>query len=148
MNAVYIKKINVALPLPRSEIKLFASSVLAELKLDGWDLSLVFCNDGYIQKLNNTYRGIDSATDVLSFPCGTEFVEDGTARFSAGDIVISTDTLRRNSAAFNVNETEELRRLIVHGILHLAGRDHATNKSSEPMLREQERLLDNISAIC
>lgn len=58
-----------------------------------------------------------------------------------GDMVISLDSLKRNADYFSVSEDEELYRLLIHGVLHLLGEDHATNDPSEPMLQRQERLL-------
>jgi rRNA maturation RNase YbeY len=62
---------------------------------------------------------------------------------AGGDIVISLETLKTNAAYFHVDEDEELRRLIIHGILHLAGFDHPTNNPEEPMLVLQEKILSN-----
>jgi probable rRNA maturation factor len=116
----------------------FVKSVLRKLKLKNWELSVLFCGNKYIKTLNAQYRNKDEATDVLSFPLG----ETGpSGQYLAGDIVVSLDALEENSRYFNVTKDEELRRLLVHGILHLAGGDHATNKGEEPMLREQEALL-------
>jgi probable rRNA maturation factor len=57
------------------------------------------------------------------------------------DIVISLDTLKENARRFNVSEDEELRRLLIHGILHLDGMDHKTNEETEPMLLLQEEII-------
>jgi probable rRNA maturation factor len=99
---------------------------------------VLFCNNLYIKKLNAQYRNKDEATDVLSFPLG-ETGPDG--QYLAGDIVISLDALDENSRYFNVTQDEELRRLLIHGILHLSGADHDTNNGKEPMLETQEALL-------
>jgi probable rRNA maturation factor len=60
---------------------------------------------------------------------------------AGGDIVISLETLAENCRVFGVDMDEELRRLLIHGILHLSGLDHATLAPDEPMLALQERLL-------
>lgn len=120
----------------------FISEVLNGLKLKNWDISLLFCDDTFIRTLNKQYRGIDSPTDVLSFEQGDEyFDEDGETRFMAGDIVISLDSLKFNAEEFNVEINEELKRLIVHGILHLNGMDHSDNSPEQEMLKFQEELL-------
>ena len=120
----------------------FISEVLNELNLKNWDISLLFCNDAFIQNLNKQYRDIDSPTDVLSFEQGDEYFDDaGETRFMAGDIVISLDSLRFNAEEFNVEINEELKRLIVHGILHLNGMDHSDNSPEQEMLKFQEELL-------
>ena len=120
----------------------FISEVLNDLNLKNWDISLLFCDDAFIQNLNKQYRDIDSPTDVLSFEQGDEYFDDaGETRFMAGDIVISLDSLRFNAEEFNVEINEELKRLIVHGILHLNGMDHSDNSPEQEMLKFQEELL-------
>ena len=120
----------------------FISEVLNELNLKNWDISLLFCDDAFIQNLNKQYRDIDSPTDVLSFEQGDEYFDDaGETRFMAGDIVISLDSLSFNAEEFNVDINEELKRLIVHGILHLNGMDHSDNSPEQEMLKFQEELL-------
>lgn len=120
----------------------FISEVLNDLNLKNWDISLLFCDDAFIQNLNKQYRDIDSPTDVLSFEQGDEYFDDaGETRFMAGDIVISLDSLRFNAEEFNVEINEELKRLIVHGILHLNGMDHSDNSPEQEMLKFQEKLL-------
>lgn len=120
----------------------FISEVLKNLNLKNWDISLLFCDDAFIQNLNKQYRDIDSPTDVLSFEQGDEYFDGaGETRFMAGDIVISLDSLRFNAEEFNVDINEELKRLIVHGILHLNGMDHSDNSPEQEMLKFQEELL-------
>jgi len=126
----------------------FALSVLEHLKKENWDISLHFCLDSFIQELNKTYRNIDSPTDVLSFEMGESYVdEDGEARYVAGDIVISVDTLKKNANYFSVSENEELKRLIIHSILHLSGMDHSDNSKDQPMLILQEDILKLFSNV-
>ncbi len=120
----------------------FAQKVLARLDIEGWELSILFCGDSFIQKLNAQYRDIDSATDVLSFEQGDEYIDDEDRTwFNAGDIVISLPALDRNAEDFSVPRDEELKRLIVHGILHLDGMDHSDNSPEQEMLQFQEHLL-------
>jgi len=62
----------------------------------------------------------------------------------AGDIVISIDTLFRNADEFNVAVDEELKRLLIHGILHLSGMDHSDNSPEQEMLKLQESILTDL----
>jgi probable rRNA maturation factor len=79
------------------------------------------------------------ATDVLSFP-----EEDGRKSDPVeGDIAISLEALRRNAAEFGVPENEEMKRLLVHGLLHLAGMNHGRGRGGV-MLALQEKLLDTL----
>lgn len=130
--------------IPSEKVKEFILTVLSDLKYENWDVSILFCNDTFMQNLNKQYRNIDAPTDVLSFEQGDEyFDESGNKRFSAGDIVISTETLDFNSKEFDVEKNEELKRLLIHGILHLSGMDHSDNSPEQEMLQFQEKLLDS-----
>ena len=138
MNSVLFNAEGITLPSWTKKAGDFIKSVLETLELRNWELSVLFCDNAYIKSLNAQYRNKDEPTDILSFPLG-ERARDG--RFLAGDIVISLDALEENTRLFKVSADEELRRLLVHGILHLCGYDHATNGAEEPMLALQEKIL-------
>lgn len=133
---------DIAEPVWMSRVAPFADKILGYLDIDQWELSIMFCNDSFIAGLNKQYRTIDGPTDVLSFEQGDEYIDDQDLTwFNAGDIVISLDSLASNTRSFGVELNEELKRLIVHGILHLDGMDHESNAPDEEMLQMQERLL-------
>jgi probable rRNA maturation factor len=138
MNRVEFRSEGIPLPSWTGKAGIFAGSIIDKLGMKNWDLSVLFCNNRYIKTLNKRYRSKDEPTDVLSFPLGEK---SPAGRFIAGDIVISLEALEENAVFFNVSPDEELRRLLVHGILHLAGENHKTNKTGEPMLKTQEELL-------
>jgi probable rRNA maturation factor len=138
MNRVEVRAEEVPLPAWTAELIKFTVKILDFLEKQNWDLSVLLCDDPYIRSLNAQYRDKDESTDVLSFSLG-ETAPRG--RYLPGDIVISLETLGKNAAYFEVPEDEELRRLLVHGILHLSGMDHTTNDPAEPMLALQEQLL-------
>ena len=127
--------------------------VLRILEKDNWEVSVVLTNDKTIQKLNKDYRGLDEATDVLSFcqkEADCETAENISAEeeiFSAGDIIISLETLKKNALFFDVEEQTEFNRLLVHGLLHLAGWDHESNDHKEPMLVFQETILKKTQSV-
>lgn len=124
----------------------FVTKVLERLDIDNWELSILFCRDPFIQTLNKQYRDIDSPTDVLSFEQGDEYIDDEDITwYNAGDIVISLDTLLKNAEQFGVTEDDELKRLLVHGVLHLDGMDHEDNSPEQEMLQFQEHLLAGFS---
>lgn len=102
----------------------FLQKVMENLKFQNEEVSVFFCNDDYIKELNKTYRNIDSATDVLSFENGEKYTDEEGEWFCAGDIVISLETLPINAQYFDENKDNELKRLLVHGLLHLNGYDH------------------------
>lgn len=120
--------------------------ILAYLKENG-DFSLNFIDDDEIKDLNSKYRNIDSPTDILTFRLNDDdlFPQLEEEEKELGDIFISIDSMKRNATEFGATENDELRRLLLHGILHLRGLDHKTNDfNTEPMLIEQERILKEI----
>lgn len=136
----------------------FVRKILEDRKIDGWELSVLFCSDAFIQNLNRTYRDIDSPTDILSFEDGDEYIDDsGVKWYSAGDIAISIATFTKNAAEFGVPAEEELKRLLVHGVLHLSGLDHGEahigkdrtfeggSEEERQMLVLQEEILERLT---
>lgn len=119
----------------------FAVKALDAMGLDAWELSILLCGEEFMAGLNSEYRGKEGPTDVLSFELGEWVDGENGRRYMAGDVVLCFDVLARNAASFGVTEDEELRRLLIHGALHLAGMDHASNNPDEPMLVRQEQLL-------
>jgi probable rRNA maturation factor len=149
MNRVNVHAVETPLPEWTDTFKAYAQKVLLYLKKDKWELSILLCGDKTIKDLNKLYRGKNEATDVLSFSLGTgtpPFPGGGgrSRRFLPGDIVISLDSMRENARRFKIDEDEELRRLLIHGILHLDGMDHKSNDETEPMLKLQERILEEL----
>lgn len=135
------------------KVEPFMLKAMKEAGYDGEEVSVLFCTDGFIQTLNKQYRGIDAPTDVLSFENGDSYEdEEGTKWLEAGDIVISLDTLPKNCTYFEVDQNDELKRLLVHGMLHLNGFDHGeehVEKGVEPvceMLKIQKKILAALGA--
>jgi len=143
VNQVFIRAEEVPLPSWAKEAGMFIEKVLESLGHENWEVSVLFCSNRYIKSLNAGYRNKDEPTDVLSFELGETDAASG--RFVAGDIVLSLDALEENARFFKVSADEELRRLLVHGILHLSGEDHATNEAEEPMLKRQEAILSRLA---
>jgi probable rRNA maturation factor len=144
MNRVFISAEEVPLPGWSGQLNAYSLKVLDEINKDNRDLSVLLCGDRTIQNLNSQYRNRDESTDVLSFELGVEEPGENGTRSLPGDVVISLETLRKNARLFNVSEDEELRRLLIHGILHLCGMDHKTNDDTEPMLVKQESILEKL----
>jgi probable rRNA maturation factor len=86
------------------------------------EVSVLFCADRRMRTLNRRWRGLDRPTDVLSFPAGAE--ADGFL----GDIVISVPYASRSARRREEPAAREIDRLLVHGLLHLAGYDHETDE--------------------
>ena len=178
MNNIEISFENINTEIDNKNIVKTCDNILKLLNVDNWEISIVFCDDIFIQKLNKEYRNKDESTDVLSFPqtdgmefpsgdpsmqAGVEVSQEGdpdisendgeseitvsAGSFYAGDIIISRDTVEKNSNYFKVNKNEELIRLLIHGILHLNGMTHETNNPDQEMLIMQEEILSKITGV-
>jgi probable rRNA maturation factor len=101
------------------------------------DLTIVLADDAQIHQLNRQFLDIDAPTDVLSFPAGD--VDPDTDRPYLGDVVISIE--RAQAQAQNHTLEDELRLLVVHGVLHLLGYDHAEQAEKEAMWGIQREVL-------
>ena len=124
--------------------------ILDILGISGWEVSLLFCDNARIRRLNHDYRDKDEPTDVLSFsqieaPFPAAATSAATRSIHAGDVVISLPYARASARELGIDSEEEIKRLIVHGILHLAGYDHSDASLDQPMLRTQEDILSQLT---
>lgn len=121
------------------------------------EVNLTLVDDAAIQEINASYRQIDCATDVLSFPlleydAPGDFskVEDlmgdninpDTGEVMLGDIVISVDHVREQAKEYGHSEKREYAFLIVHSMLHLFGYDHMEPEEAQEMQEHQRKILD------
>ena len=112
--------------------------MLRLLGLKDAELSLLLVDDRRMRRLNYKYRGIDRTTDVLSFP---QQELPATFNFMLGDVVINLQATKRQAPEHGLSFNEELRWLLVHGVLHLIGYDHEKSKYAERKMRAMEREL-------
>jgi probable rRNA maturation factor len=99
-------------------------------------VNVLVTSSAELRTLNRQFRGMDKATDVLSFPSADEVMGEGKA--SAGDVAISADIARENARGLGHSIADEIKILALHGILHLAGFDHEHDDGE--MAREETRL--------
>ena len=120
---------------------------------DGWNVCLVFTDDKSIHELNLETRGIDSPTDVLSFPAysfsppceGAEpLYEESDGTVGLGGIVISFETALRQSEEYGHSLLRECAFLAVHSVLHLVGYDHIEENERQLMEEKQRYLMEKI----
>lgn len=104
----------------------FAGQALQAIGAEDRDATVVFVSDAAIRKLNRQFRGKDYPTDVLSFPPQPESFETD-ARANLGEVVISLDRAQAQAKENGLTVTNEVQQLILHGLLHLYGYDHATD---------------------
>lgn len=103
-------------------------------------IEITLTDDAALRGLNQSWRGIDRATDVLSF----HYHEDGQP--VAGDLVISIDRWHEQAKRYRTTRGRELARLVVHGALHLAGLDHHRATERRVMRAEEDRTLRSQAA--
>ncbi|MGE0489141.1 MAG: rRNA maturation RNase YbeY [Vulcanimicrobiota bacterium] len=108
------------------------------------ELSLVMADDEIIRELNRDYRGIDKATDVLSFAQdeGPAFPQSGLRLL--GDVIVSIDTVRRQAASNGVAFERELAWVVCHGVLHLLGYDHQNDEEHAQMVALENQALQEL----
>jgi len=103
------------------------------------EIGVVLADDAALRALNRRWRGIDRATDVISFPyfAGGR----GRTRLVAGDLAISMDRAFEQARRYRVTRGRELARLVIHGTLHLLGHDHHRLAERRVMRRAEARAL-------
>ena len=97
------------------------------------DIAVVFCSDAFLLAMNREYLGHDYYTDVITFD-----YSDLPARMVSGDLFISVDTVADNALQFGVARDEELRRVILHGVLHLCGYGDKTDAEQRVMRSKED----------
>lgn len=106
------------------------------------ELSIILTNDTRLHELNLNYLGVDAPTDVLSFPASETDPETG-ARY-IGDILISIPRARAQADAAGHPLESEVQLLVVHGVLHLLGHDHAQPEEKARMWTAQAEILETL----
>jgi probable rRNA maturation factor len=122
--------------LSERELAEFVDEICEQIRLAG-AVTVLVTGSREMKVLNGRFRGKPLATDVLSFP-GPAFVND-----FAGDIAVSVDIAARNARAMGHSTALEIKILVLHGALHLAGYDHENDRGE--MTRFEERLRRELS---
>ena len=106
------------------------------------DMTIVLTDDRQLHELNLDYLGVDSPTDVLSFPAGE--VDPETEALYLGDIAVSIPRATQQAQTGGHPLEAEVQLLVVHGTLHLLGYDHSTDEEKAVMWAEQARVLERL----
>lgn len=118
--------------LSEADLARFVSKACRAVRLKG-SVNVMVTGSREMRSLNRRFRGKDKATDVLSFPPMAEF-----ASGLAGDLAISAEIASKNARALRHAPADEVKILVLHGVLHLAGYDHESDQGE--MAREENRL--------
>lgn len=116
--------------------------VLDKLAPPDAEVTVVIEDDDFIQKLNRSYRDIDAPTDVLSFPA--DFIDPEIEAPYLGDIIISYPRARAQAEQGGHAPIAEIQLLLVHGLLHLLGFDHADEEQKSEMWALQQDFLNQL----
>lgn len=101
-------------------VQKITENICKRIQLPAGQVSLSFINNEHIQELNNKYRGVNNATDVLTFCINEDDI--------LGDMYISIETVKQNAIENNVSLNDELARVIAHAFAHLLGYNHKTDE--------------------
>jgi rRNA maturation RNase YbeY len=124
--------------LDEDQLAALAAFVLAAEEAGGlWDLTVALVDDARLQALHREYMGIDEPTDIMTFPAD----EAEPAVGGGGELAISVDHARTQAAAWGLTPSEEIRYLVVHGLLHLLGWRDEDEASRTQMLARQDELI-------
>ena len=117
------------------EFENWISRVIASEDKEEGEISYIFCDDEYLHKINVEYLNHDDLTDIISF----DYSEGNVLH---GDIFISIERVRDNANDFSVPFDEELKRVIIHGVLHYCGyKDKSVKDEAVMRTKEDEKVL-------
>lgn len=152
--------ISISFDVPRTELDagritgLVARALATEGIEDGTAVSVVLTDDPTVHALNREYRGVDRPTDVLSFGLSAraqpaeedgaapdDFVLPPAAGLQLGEVIVSVETAARQTAVHGRDPAHELAHLVVHGVLHLLGHDHAEPEEEAAMRAREDEVL-------
>jgi rRNA maturation RNase YbeY len=115
------------MPIACERWEKFAAKALKVAPANGAGMTVAFVSDRMMRELNWRWRGKRGTTDVLSFPAAQDEFEK-VEGLSLGDVVISVEQAARQAAEHGLSFETEVAQLILHGLLHLCGYDHETDK--------------------
>ena len=138
---IFVKKIKRFSPnLPTAIVENAAAAALRHQSApEDATLTIVLADDKRLQRLNRDYLGVDAPTDVLSFPADQTDPETGSPYL--GDIIVSMQRAGEQAASAGHPVEAEVQLLVVHGVLHLLGHDHAEADEKARMWQAQAEIL-------
>jgi probable rRNA maturation factor len=126
--------------LASDELETLAAFVLSSEGATGyWEITVALVDDARLQSLHRDFMGIDTPTDIMTFPAGESF-EAG--QIQGGELAISIDHAMTQAVEWDHSPSEEIAFLTVHGLLHLVGWRDDTNEQRQAMLERQRVLME------
>ena len=134
--AILYETIDVSFPkIKRRETTHWIKRVIAHHHKKQGDITYIFCSDAEILRINNTYLNHDYYTDIITF----DYSESDKI---SGDLFISLQTVKTNSEKFKTDYIEELKRVMIHGILHLCGFEDKTSVGKKIIRAKEDEALE------
>ena len=121
-----------------ADTKRHVSWIIDTVEAEGYipgRIDFIFCDDDFLLDINRRHLGHDDYTDIITFP----FEENPIV----GEIYISIDRVKENAETFHVRFEDELRRVMIHGVLHLCGYDDHEEDDIEEIRRKEDEYLGN-----
>lgn len=115
----------------KSVLKQWVVSTIEKKKRKAGEITFIFCSDEHLLKMNKQYLKHDTYTDIITF-------DYSTTEVISGDIFISTERVKENSAKFSKSFEDELHRVIIHGTLHLLGYKDKTKIAKAEMTKQED----------
>lgn len=128
------------LPSNRLSLKRWFKTLATQWDYELGTIAFGFCSDDYILKANKKYLDHDYYTDIITF-------DYSEGKLLNGDLLISIDTVRSNSIKYNIPFSEELHRVMIHGILHLMGFNDTTDSEKVIMRQKEDESLNILAEI-
>lgn len=122
----------------KREVSLWLKSVVSSFQKELGVINVIFCNDQYLLKVNQTYLNHDYFTDIITF----NYNENNLI---SGDLFISIDRVKENAINQKMEFNVEIHRVIVHGVLHLCGLNDQSKQEKEIMRGRENLFLQKIS---
>lgn len=120
----------------KREIKKWLTKSIAEEKKQVGQLDFIFCSDEYVLNINQEFLNHDYYTDIITF----DYTTENKSKIS-GDIYISLDRINENAKKYNISFTDELHRVMIHGVLHLIGYRDKTHEEKITMRSKENQYL-------
>ena len=148
---ILIKNRQKKISIDQSKIEKNVNSILKSLGYGDFDIGIWFTTNQTIRKYNKNFRKKDKPTDILSFPVHTNLKPGQKIKIShpddknLGDIIISLERCKKDALDLNLPLSTYLIKIIIHGIAHLLGYDHITDKQFEKMNNFEKNILKNLN---
>ena len=147
MNVIVNSEIPEGHPIGIIDEEKWRDLAIHTLKAEGvqaGELNLIFVDSQNIQQLNKTYLGKGEPTDVLAFPIDSFDVSTTDTPLLLGDVIICPEKAMENAKAQNKTLEEEIALLVLHGVLHILGYDHAEPNEKAVMKKREKQLLSEL----